>query len=196
MFGCEHRIALRATEAKSMEDGDEPDDDGLEAHLPNATQVNVRHPAMQYAMERFKFFRQQNAGQIVAIEHPAPNPLLFSKGDRADFALLEVMLVHWDPEKQFAHMNLLHCFSCIRCNGKVVKDGWSVPRRVYGLTRTKLVSARKYRCPCCPDAVNGPGKAVSFDAKHPVVMGRLPPNVADLLSVKFTHSGAMDTEML
>ena len=54
-------------------------------------------------------------------------------------------------------------------------------------------SFRSYRHPICPAAS---GKAVTYDAKRPEVMARLPPFLAAQLSITFTHSGAMDDDML
>lgn len=82
---------------------------------------------------------------------------------------------------------------CILCNGVAKQDGFSQFRRVFGLTTIILLSAQKYRCPCCPQNSN---KATTFDAKHPVVMRRLPACVRDMLSVVFTHSGGMAFDML
>ena len=59
--------------------------------------------------------------------------------------------------------------------------------------RSRWNSFRSYRHPNCPAAS---GKAVTYDAKGPEVMARLPPFLAAQLSITITQSGAMDDDML
>ena len=111
----------------------------------------------------------------------------------AMFAEGNVVVVLWDFVAMFPHLNLQFAVRCILCGGPTKQDGYSQLRRVFGLKAVILLSAKKYRCSCCPKAG---GKATTFDAKHLVVTNRLPVCISALLPAVFTHSGAMDKDML
>lgn len=122
----------------------------------------------------------------------APDPALYSRGAVQDFRTKGFQAMYWNFVDQYKHLPQLHEYvRCILCNAKFYREGISRPRRVFGLHSSKLVSAQKYRHPNCPAA----GKAVTYDAKHPAVMARLPAFLAAQFSITFTHSGAVDDDM-
>lgn len=159
--------------------------------LPNAERVPADDPGMRFAVEQIEIMRKPDSDNSMFRE--APHPVHYSTGDRADFATNGVQVIYWDPVQQLPHLDLQDCVRCICCGRKAHKDGVSKPRRVFGLKGCKLVAARKYRCSKCPASEC---KDVTYDAKHPKVMERLPASAASLLPVTFTHSGAMDNDML
>ncbi len=147
---------------------------------------------MQFTVEQISVMRQP--GLHTSNQTDAPAPALYSRGAVRDFRTKGSKAMYWNFVDQYAHLPQLREYvRCICCNAKPNKDGNSRPRRVYGLHSSKLVSAQKYRHPNCPAAG---GKDVTYDAKHPDVMARLPAFLAAQLSITFTHSGAMDDEML
>lgn len=134
--------------------------------------------------------KQQKLHNVIVFS--SDDAVLDGSTDREAFQTGHVVLVVWNPEVNFPRLCIK--IECIACGGPVQKDGMSKPRRVAGLKGRKHVSAQKYRCLCCSAAG---GKATPFDAKHPQVMSQqLPAFVAAQLGVVFTHSGAMDYEML
>ncbi|KAL0035692.1 hypothetical protein WJX79_008950 [Trebouxia sp. C0005] len=172
--------------------GVEPDNDGLPSNLFNAEQVADTDPGVRFTREQLEVMRR--SGLLTSNQTGAPDSVFFSHGALQDFLTKGAIAVLWDFVKQYAHLpQLQELVRCIRCNAKPNKDGISRPRRVYGLHSSKLVSAQKYRHPNCPAAG---GKDVTYDAKHPDVMARLPAFLAAQLSITFTHSGAMDDDML
>ena len=147
---------------------------------------------MQFTVEQISVMRK--AGLQTSNQTDAPDPTLYSRGAVRDFRSKGFVAKYWNFVDQYRHLPNLHEYvRCIRCNAKANRDGISRPRRVFGLHSSKLVSAQKYRHSNCPAAG---GKDVTYDAKHPDVMARLPAFLAAQLSITFTHSGAMDDDML
>jgi hypothetical protein len=147
---------------------------------------------MQFTVEQISVMRQH--GQPTSNQTDAPAPFFYSRGAAQDFRSKGLKAMWWNFVDQYKHLPQLHEYvRCILCNAKANKDGISRPRRVFGLHSSKLVSAQKYRHSNCPAAG---GKAVTYDAKHPDVMTRLPAFLAAQLPITFTHSGAMDDDML
>ena len=147
---------------------------------------------MQFTVEQISVMRK--AGLRTSNQTDAPDPTLYSRGAVRDFRSKGFVAKYWNFVDQYRHLPNLHEYvRCIRCNAKANRDGISRPRRVFGLHSSKLVSAQKYRHSNCPAAG---GKDVTYNAKHPDVMARLPAFLAAQLSITFTHSGAMDDDML
>lgn len=108
-------------------------------------------------------------------------------------AQMNVIVVFWNFVQLFPHLDLERFVQCIRCGAEAHKDGISKPRRVCGLSGSKLVSAQKYRHPKCPEA---DGKDVTDSAMDPIIMKWLPWFLAAMFAINLTHSGAMDDDML
>ncbi len=147
---------------------------------------------MKFTVEQISVMRQP--GLQTSSQTDAPAPALYSRGAVQDFRTKGVQAVYWNFVDQYKHLPQLHeCVRCIVFNAKADKDGISRPRRVFGLCSSKLVSAQKYRHPNCPAAG---GKAVTYAAEQSDVMTWLPAFLAAQLPIIFTHSGAMDDDML
>ncbi len=147
---------------------------------------------MQFTVEQISVMRQH--GQLTSNQTDAPAPVFYSNGAVQDFRSKGLKAMWWNFVDQYKRLPQLHEYvRCILCNAKANKDGISRPRRVFGLHCSKLVSAQKYRYPNCPAAG---GKAVTYDAKHPDVMARLPAFLAAQLPITFTQSGAVVDDML
>ena len=159
--------------------------------LPNGAQLSKSDPARQRAIEKLKLLKQP--GNNRAVEHFCAQPIFLGRYDVSDFAQKDVVVILWNFVEQLPHLSQEFAVRCILCNGIAKQDGYSQFRRVFGLTSIVLLSVKKYRCPCCPRNNN---KATTFDAKHPVVMRRLPACIRDMLSVVFTQSGAMAVDIL
>ena len=159
--------------------------------LPNGAQLSPSDPARERAIELLQRLKKPGCNQ--AVQHHCIQPVFLGKCDVSDFVQKNVVVILWNFVEQLPHLNLAYAVRCILCNGAARLDGFSQFRRIFGLTTIILLAAKKYRCPCCP---KNNGKATTFDAKHPVVMRRLPDCVKEMLPAVFTHSGAMATDML
>ena len=158
--------------------GHVPSDLCAAQELPNGAQLSRTDPARLRAIEQLQFPKQ--AGNNRAVEHDCPQPIFLGRYDVSDFAQKDVMVILWNFVEQLPDMRhlILQTMQRDRETGRVqpVSPGvWSHDHH-----------------PAVSQEVSVPmlsQERTTLDAKHPVVMRRLPDCVRDMLPVVFTHSG-------